>query len=1747
MQKNQYTKLINNVFSDKSNLDKILEYFPVWNTTDEVSLSVLWVLNEDEKDLLEKYIEYKKWYIDSLEVNESKEAKKIWMKLLSVISSFYDKIQSKERFWEGTFFYEKEQLIDKIKRNFHNPWLAFEYLLLSSIWNKDNSFYLAPQELENKQIDFLSDKKSSKQLEKDGFSYNPRYVIWWQLTVSSNINTLKEKLLNIEKTLEKIDNDEIIWLRIKDTPDLVSLIVVNGATSNFIKAQTRLKKDVDNTFTKALNWFTEYNYYGKLNDYLDDNLEEINNELNIISTSIKDVENIFDSFIVSTDLLKNQLSKVELETKEYSIESSYDKTKHVVFLKVFMNWDKTSLYEVQFFLTSKVEKKLILNSRTRRIKKISSLAKDIIPENNGSDLLSYFEKNDWTLPDDTTLEEASTIYNNKNTYEEQIESFINYFNEHKELQSWISLNDLIFLYKVLPESRLSCKNRIIWIVEWKNNFVQKIWTLTEVYKLSPDYWDLKEYSFKTVEDISIKNWLLTKEAEDYWFDLMESKVNQKKEFKIQVFALGLKILANHIIDYNKLKKIFNILKKQSNIVKNQSNFADLIDILLLKMIDSDFIKNNDSEEIIDDMIFLYQVSCCTREWKKIQHKIEKLYSYDNIKTYSNNNLQKLWSFNKDSEIYINSVFAFKNNSKDYNDYNYLLNEINDKLKLITIDEFIEEVLFLYNNSSEIIKKEIDQIIFKNNSKHCNKSNLLKYFNSINDYSLIISELNIKIKSISGLTFKSSSYISIDEKDKLDELKITLTDLLNEIYRLQANSITDLDQWISFYRDNPSNEMIDKILSDFVWDFEWLKKVYNILSNDNLILKEEIFNKLLSSLQIDKKYFYLGKLIINKASIDNSIIDNINGIDSISITKWKGDEYIITWNSRQFKEIIDMLWWDKCVDNISWELSTEFKDYISNILNLYSEWISKDFVDFDTMYSKLDETIINFEIWISILRYIFDSKWNKGNKSHIKEILINIIEKIEKLTDKSSHLDLDWIKVIHRLIQINEMKTLLKINDETKFEEGLLNNIDCVDNLLYLSKRFISYKSKKFKWEKEFILNAVEEKIYLVTNYDSWIDLYEKINSEVLLIKVIDLISNSEQAKNLYKYCKNDKLKELLLIKHISFINNIFNINDLKEIYNNSSTIFKNNTQKLEEILWTIYRNKSKILESNTDKVSELNLLLFIYKNTKDFSLKTLLIEDIIKKSNDFTNLYDIYLNIKNDNEGYIDNITKNSIIDKMKWYISPNNIVKTLHNLLRNNEEELLYGLKDELIKQSSTIKIYEELKKYYAIILKEDKVNKLDFIAVFLDRIKEKVIKNIKNIEKLKIELKESVKSTQKKTILNRMLNISDSFDTLSYIYNVCNKNTFAKSYVIKTRKIIISKLKLAASSFSDFEFLYHNSTTQPLKTKYLLKMKSSILNITDLIKLYSITNDINLINNIDNIITILNYKEYFEISKQYPEIRIRILEIIINDDKFNGLSFDELKNIYNKIRKNEKFKLYNEVLFVSLLNKIENISEFGDIITIYDTSSFLWEKSLNLLKKKIHINILLFGKWFPEIDNKLSDIKSIELKDFILYEIDFYFKDISNITSALEIWEWTDNMVVLRSKLIKNWTYLLQSMELLKYDKLLETFLYFKYIDNKKTFNNLLVNKLKEIWFLNKTWLYYHISNDNLDEINEYIISNWNIDITKFDDYKKGDWIFSNDELENIKKYIFVHISENWNILKWFVDEWKDELYHIIFNKTL
>ena len=254
MLKNQYTKLIKNVFSSDKDF---INYFPVWDITDKVSLSVLWVLNNREKDLLEKYIDFKRWKIASLDAWESKEAKQIWIKLLRVISSFYDKIQDKARFNDWDFFYEKEKLYDKIKRNFNNPWLALEYFLLSNILDNPNneSFYLAPVELENKQVDFLSRQKTSKVLKssKNKIDYSPSYNIAWQLTVSSNAKTIKDKLIWIEKLISKIDLDddrEIKLLKKSDKPEVPSLLIINWDLSNFVQSQTRLTKSENNILKK---------------------------------------------------------------------------------------------------------------------------------------------------------------------------------------------------------------------------------------------------------------------------------------------------------------------------------------------------------------------------------------------------------------------------------------------------------------------------------------------------------------------------------------------------------------------------------------------------------------------------------------------------------------------------------------------------------------------------------------------------------------------------------------------------------------------------------------------------------------------------------------------------------------------------------------------------------------------------------------------------------------------------------------------------------------------------------------------------------------------------------------------------------------------------------------------------------------------------------------------------------------------------------------------------------------------------------------------------------------------------------------------------------------------------------------------------------------------------------------------------------------------------------------------------------
>jgi len=94
---------------------------------------------------------------------------------------------------------------------------------------------------------------------------------------------------------------------------LISLIIVNGKIGNFIKAQTRLEKDIENSFTKSFNEFSSDDYYGNLNNYLYNKLENITEELNIISSSIKDVENIFDKYVVNNNLLKNHSANIELD------------------------------------------------------------------------------------------------------------------------------------------------------------------------------------------------------------------------------------------------------------------------------------------------------------------------------------------------------------------------------------------------------------------------------------------------------------------------------------------------------------------------------------------------------------------------------------------------------------------------------------------------------------------------------------------------------------------------------------------------------------------------------------------------------------------------------------------------------------------------------------------------------------------------------------------------------------------------------------------------------------------------------------------------------------------------------------------------------------------------------------------------------------------------------------------------------------------------------------------------------------------------------------------------------------------------------------------------------------------------------------------------------------------------------------------------------------------------------------------
>ena len=1341
---------------------------------------------------------------------------------------------------------------------------------------------------------------------------------------------------------------------------------------------------------------------------------------------------------------------------------------------------------------------MLLNCKLNTNRKLTDNLK--VTNNDNKELLEIYE-NKWELPETCTLEDAISIYNDRSKYEEQIKTFIDYFKENNDLPAWISLEDLIFIYKLSIDARTICKSRIIWLVEWKTGFKQKIEALTTVYEKAPLYWDLKDYSFEYIETISLEKWLLSKQAEEYWFEVLN---NSFWKTKLEIFSLWLKILVENISDYFKLKDIFNIINKNTKLRNLSPKIEELLDMLLLKMKDSTYIRNNPYDKIIEELLFLYNASCCSTKWREIKKEIENLYSLDLLKDFDIYSLRGLFKFPINSIILKNSLNSFKLKITNYDQADLLEKELIDKIAII---------------SDDLRKLDKNQ---------------------------------------------SATYINIEEKEKLENLEKFFVTLLIEVLKIQKGKITSLNNLLSFYNKSFDNkevnnykntlndDLINIAINAYSNNFEDSIKTYRFLYNNiDLANLEKLYNNILNNLDFDENEIYNSNLLTNLTKIDNSLLKQIKELWFL-YKKSKSKNYIISWDYRNFEKLIELIWWQDKIDTIEYELNKETKTYIDNLMYLYNEWVMKDFSLVSNINGEFKKIIKNYKLWIAIISYILQNTWWKKLKANIRNLYDILISYSEKNIYKCDYRDLWDKKKIDRLISLSNIKNQLKILDQETYEIELIENTNSYEVLLYLSSNF--------KEHKEFIQKLIDEKLYLVSSYEQWNELYKELKLDSILSKTIDLATSFEEVKSLYSYCDKLHQKEKIVRKSLLYINEIYIINDLQNLYNKALEVFDESSRELTDILKVVYNNKTKIISKNkwNPESVELSLLLFIYRNTNNYELKLKLSDDIIKKSDNFDSLYLIINSIRSI-QWSLDNINVKTIILKLEEFLKKEESpLKILNKLLANNETLLLEDCKEIFKSSFNTIKQYEELKEHYFKLKKENDKNleiesdnlknlkkeELDLIYIFeiFISVQEKSISKIKSVKKLKQELNDTKKVWLKEKIFSRIIKYSKSFSDFHRLYLECENNIFSEDYVKKTRTSLYRKMNWFSKKnlwFKEYYILYNISSSESHKKSFINLMKEKVLNCSEIIKLYKLEKNESILNSLDKFLNLTNYKILFDENKSYLEIRIKILQTILKNDLFNSLSFNEWKDIYNRIRKKEEYKEFNKEIFIKLLYTINYVEDYSDVISIYDNNSYLLDDSLVKLKEKIKNDIWFIWKWFLKIYNKANTLESQDLKNYIFELFDKYHSNIDNILLTLDDIYSSDFKTIeeLRYELVNRSVFILQAQELLEDEDLFKLYISFNSNNKKDLFFNLLLEKLYKLWF-NSEKLFVHNLDINREQIFSYIV--WK-NIVGIDNLKALD----NKEMIKLQKLFFVEIWKKWNKLKNYVDDSKDEVFPIIYNK--
>ena len=560
---------------------------------------------------------------------------------------------------------------------------------------------------------------------------------------------------------------------------------------------------------------------------------------------------------------------------------------------------------------------------------------------------------------------------------------------------------------------------------------------------------------------------------------------------------------------------------------------------------------------------------------------------ENIENFKNN-------FN---EI-IDKITNISNNIKDDTLNNYLIdNIIWDKDFKLDIEK-IQKIDFNISNLIENNKKNIEQILLKNEKYKQTKQT----FKQLEEQLIILKDQKVKINNI--LEWEKKFKLDLDNDKK------ELENFEKEKHQIEKNLKNIKDEFINIQKDYENYIILTNKLKqintqeqDFKDNLENIDKKNNIISKK----KETILNELkiinpqkLSQdlVLLEKELKIISNLNFSEYSFENKKVKNLKELEKLI------DEIKINW--KNLKEQLDK------------EKANKL-DLLSEIENLDKQIENSK----KNVFFKCSKIGWNCPFIDKISQQLFwENNYFTEQKKKINLKLVKTDKNIKFLEDKLHYLREYWknkniSKVMANIVKYDDIQNQIwdinKLLQKNQSKQEELANINW--QLEQLKQAFFKTNSQfdKLKWEKKSILEEINTKknikqVYMV--YTKYTEDIWKITEQITLLnksiankqsKVKEIIKFTWQLEEIDKQIMNLDKEKWDVLFQIEKIQNELKNTDIDLLKDREKAL-----TQMKELFW-IFNNLVDEFNKNKLQVIELKKKFLLLKELANIFWKELVI------------------------------------------------------------------------------------------------------------------------------------------------------------------------------------------------------------------------------------------------------------------------------------------------------------------------------------------------------------------------------------------------------------------------------------------------------------------------------------------------------------------------------------------------------------